>query len=179
MGGNLINRFLFRKSETTYPEIAAGLFMSKKQRDTVTGRIVGGLADLSLGGVLGVPMVYLLRYTGKDKAAIKGLAVGHFAWMAIYGAFGRVSGNNQGVFPLDAATNLSAFINHSWFGMITSIAASRLGDPSLFPEPKSSIKVLTHEISLQNQEAPENASYPSRRQNNHHRRNMFLGKTQM
>ena len=152
MSGNLLIRFLLRKSETTYPEIAGGLFMSKKQRDRLVGRVVGGIADISLGGILGVPIVYLLRYTGKDKAAIKGLAVGHFAWMAIYGAFGRGSGKKQGVFPLDAATNLSAFINHSWYGLITAVAASKLGDPTLFPEPKSNIKVPNHEVSNQNQE---------------------------
>ncbi len=137
LAGNLFNRYVLKRSDTTYPEIAAGMFMTKKERNKPIGMLVGGLADFGLGGILGIPMVYLLRYTGRDKAGIKGLGLGHFAWIAVYGAIGRGFGTKRGVFPLDAHTNLSAFVNHSWYGLITSLVAAKLGDPSLFPEPAS------------------------------------------
>lgn len=135
--GNIFNRYVLYKSETTYPEIAGGLFMSKKQRKRPVGKLVGAIADFSLGGILGIPIVYLLRYTGTDKAAIKGLGVGHFVWVIMYGTIGRGLGKTKGVFPLDAETNLSAFFNHSWYGLFAALTVSKLGDSSLFPEPTS------------------------------------------
>lgn len=135
LAGNLINRYAFRKSDVTYPEIAAGLFMTKREREKRVGRVTGGLADFVLGGALGVPLVYLLRYTGRDHAALKGLAVGHLAWITVYGALGRGLDSQKGVFPLNADTNLSALLNHSWFGLTAALVAAKLGDESLFPEP--------------------------------------------
>ena len=137
LAGNLINRHIFGFSGTTYPEISAGLFMTKKERKKKTGLAVGTLGDFTIGAMLGVPIVYMLRYTGRDLAALKGLGVGHFAWIALYGTVGRGLGENNGVFPLSAETNFSAYINHSWYGLTTAYVASKLGDPSLFPEPTS------------------------------------------
>lgn len=135
--GNLFNRHIAGFSGTTYAEITAGLFMTKKERKKKTGLLVGVLGDFAMGAILGIPIVYMLRYTGKDSAALKGLGAGHFAWLALYGVIGRGLGENKGVFPLSAETNLSAFLNHSWYGLATAYAVCKLGDPSLFPEPRS------------------------------------------
>ena len=137
LAGNLFNRYVLYKSDTTYPEIAGGLFMTKKEREKPVGKAVGGLADFVLGGILGIPLVYMFRYTGKDNAVFKGLGYGHIAWIAMYGSTGRMMGVKKGVFPLNADTNLSAFVNHSWYGLVTALLINKLGDPSLFPEPRS------------------------------------------
>ncbi|MDT3698086.1 MAG: hypothetical protein RO469_01560 [Thermincola sp.] len=137
LAGNLFNRHVLYKSDTTYSEIAGGLFMSKREREKSVGKAVGGIADFVLSALLGIPLVYILRYTGQDKAVIKGTGYGHLAWMAIYGAFGRLMGVKRGVFPLNADTNMSAFANHAWYGAVTALVINKLGDPSLFPEPKS------------------------------------------
>jgi len=150
MAGNFFNRHVLSKSDTTYPEIAAGLFMSKKQRNRPIGNLVGLLADFSIGTSLGIPLVYMLRYTGKDMAALKGLGLGHFAWISMYGFLGGGLGNKKGVFPLDAGTNMSAFINHSWYGLVASLAASNLGDPSLFPEPTTNSTIKQSGLKSQN-----------------------------
>jgi hypothetical protein len=121
-------------SKASYPEMAAGLFMKKKERKKPAGLIAGTLADFAIGGIMGIPLVYLLRYTGRDHAAFKGLGYGHFAWVFLYGATGRLFGT-KGLFPLNASTNLSALINHSMYGIIAAVLAAKLGDPSLFPEP--------------------------------------------
>jgi hypothetical protein len=135
--GSLFNRHVLHKSSTTYAEIAGGLFMTEKERRTKTGRFVGETADFLLGSLLGIPLVYLLRYTGKDKAAVKGAGYGHFAWIVLHGTIGRMMGNKKGVFPLDAKTNMSALINHTWYGLVTGFLIKKLGDQSLFPEPRS------------------------------------------
>ncbi len=137
LAGNLVNRYVFYKSDTTYPEIAGGLFMTKKEREKPTGKVVGGLADFVLGAILGIPLVYMFRYTGKDKSALKGMGYGHFAWIGMYGSIGRLMGINKGVFPLNAQTNMSALFNHTWYGLVTALVINKLGAPSLFPEPRS------------------------------------------
>ena len=53
---------------------------------------------------------------------------------------GRLLGVKKGVFPLNADTNLSAFFNHSWYGIVTAVLAAKLGDDSLFPEPGTNDK---------------------------------------
>ena len=131
MIGNLFNRYILKKSDTTYIEIASGLFMNKKEREKPVGKIVGFLADFTLGSALGVPLVYLLKYTGKDYAALKGLAYGHLAWVTMYGTIGRTLGTSKGVFPLNADTNLSAFINHSWYGLVTAVLIKNLGEVNI------------------------------------------------
>jgi len=118
LAGNMVNRYLFKFSEATYPEIAAGIFMSKKERGKRTGLAVGAIADFVIGAGLGVPIVYLLKQTLRDNTLLKGIGAGHAAWIAAYGALGRAFGS-RGVFPLDAGTNLSAFINHAWYGAVT------------------------------------------------------------
>ena len=78
LAGNLFNRYVLCKSDTTYPEIAGGLFMSKKEREKPVGKIVGLLADFSLGALLGVPVVYMLRYTGRGQSCGKRFGSGAF-----------------------------------------------------------------------------------------------------
>ena len=132
--GNEFGMKSLKISKASYPEMAAGLFMTKKERKKPVGQVVGALADLAVGGLMGIPLVYLLRYTGRDYAALKGLGYGHFAWVFLYGATGRLVGTKS-IFPLNAKTNLSALINHSMYGIIAAVIAAKLGDPSLFPEP--------------------------------------------
>lgn len=141
LAGNLFNRYVLYKSEITYPEIASGMFMGKKQRERPVGKLVGFLADYAIGASLGIPMVYMLRYSGKSNAPLKGLGLGHIAWVSMFGFLG--GGHNQKeVFPLDAGTNLSAFVNHSWYGLVTALVASRLGDPSLFNQTVTQKQLL-------------------------------------
>ncbi len=137
--GNEFNRKILKISNVTYPEIAAGLFMAQKERKKPVGLFVGALADFAIGAMMGVPMVYILRYTGRDHATLKGLGFGNLAWVSLYGAVGRMFGI-KGLFPLNASTNLSAFINHGLYGITAALLTSKLGDPSLFPEPGETLQ---------------------------------------
>ena len=132
--GNDFNKKVLKVSDIIYPELAAGIFMTEKERNKPAGLVVGTIADFVIGAIMGVPMVYLLRYTGKDHAALKGFGFGNFAWVSLYGAVGRMFGTKS-LYPLNAKTNLSAFINHSLFGIITALIIKKIGDPDLFPEP--------------------------------------------
>jgi len=37
--------------------------------------------------------------------------------------------------PSYADTNLSAFFNHSWYGLVTATLVKNLGDPSIYLNP--------------------------------------------
>ncbi|NLX90178.1 MAG: hypothetical protein GXZ07_01055 [Firmicutes bacterium] len=133
--GNEFGMKTLKISQASYPEMAAGLFMTKKERRKPVALVVGTLADLTIGGIMGVPLVYILRYTGRDFAPIKGIGYGLFAWVLLYGALGRFLGTKSSIFPLSSTTSLSAYINHSIYGAIAAVLTAKLGDPSLFPEP--------------------------------------------
>jgi len=130
LAGNLANAYLFGFSRTTYPILAGQLFMNQKQLRTKTGLLVGTLADMVIGAAVGVPLVYMLTYTGKDHYALKGIGFGNTAWTGLFGAMSRLA-LNQAAFQ-DAPTNLSAFLNHTWYGLVASAVAANLGDPGLF-----------------------------------------------
>lgn len=129
--GNLFNRYVLKVSQFTYIEVAAGLFMRRKESHKPLGQIVGGIADFLIGSMMGVPLVYLLKYTKKDYALVKGIGIGGLIWIGMYGALGRAFGA-WGFLPANASTNLSSFLNHSLYGIGASIVATKLGDPSLF-----------------------------------------------
>lgn len=74
---------------------------------------------------------------------------------SIYGFLGGGLGAKKGVYPLDAGTNMSSFFNHSWYGLVTALAASKLGDPTLFPEP-SNKTVEQSKVTNQNYFPSEN-----------------------
>ena len=72
MLGNVFNKNVLKVSDINYSELAAGIFMTEKELKKPAGLVVGTLADFVIGAIMGIPIVYILRYTGKDHAALKG-----------------------------------------------------------------------------------------------------------
>ncbi|KUO53118.1 MAG: hypothetical protein APF76_03505 [Desulfitibacter sp. BRH_c19] len=55
---------------------------------------------------------------------------GYAAWSSLYGVLARMGASC--VYPMDEDTNLNGLICHTVYGLVTSEAAVRLGDESLF-----------------------------------------------
>ena len=57
----------------------------EKQVHTALGGIIGFLADLALGALLGVLFAFFLLWTHGKNPAIKGLGIGIGAWLFLFG----------------------------------------------------------------------------------------------
>ncbi len=127
--GNLI----FRKTglnKTSYPQLAAGIFLKKKKTNTPEGKLVGLLADAALGAGLGVGYAYVLKFTGKDHAVLKGIGYGHGAWTLLLGGANKMG--VSGIFPLAPSTILSSYAEHALYGLGAALAATTFGDKDFF-----------------------------------------------
>ncbi|MCR4443066.1 MAG: hypothetical protein QHH10_12360 [Peptococcaceae bacterium] len=117
-------------SKTTYSEIAGGIYMNKKKTYTPLGKTIGYLADTAIGGALGVGLVYLLKTTGRDHAAIKGVGYSHIAWTVLLGGMNKLGLSSFK--PIDPETVLSSYINHTLYGFSAAVVATIIGDKNLF-----------------------------------------------
>jgi hypothetical protein len=131
--GRLLNAFEYRigLTEAKYGQMAANLFIDKKQVDTMKGRAIGAVTNGILTAVAGTLAVYLLSATGRDKAAIKGMGIGLLFWLALFGLTPRAGVVEKPKKPL---TSLFGLLDHLIFGCLCGLTASRLGDDSLFPD---------------------------------------------
>ncbi len=118
------------KAKTPYRDMASGIFVNKNKTKTEEGKLLGWLADLGLGMVYGIPLVYLLSHTGADKYPVKGALMGTVTW-----GLGIGVAKNLGVskvYPKDPATILLMALSHMAGGIVAAHTAVKLGDRQLF-----------------------------------------------
>ena len=118
-------------SEVLYGHLAASLFAEPEKVRQPKDFVVGQLVDMTWGALSGVPVVYLLSWTGRDHYLLKGAAMGVLWWQVVYGLFPRL--RMLQVDPQETETNLSALLNHLAYGLVAAAAAVHLGHPDLFP----------------------------------------------
>lgn len=121
-----------KNNEVLYSHIAASMFFRPRRIKKRGSLFVGSLADLTAGSILGIPLVYLLKKTGKDNYWVKGAGFGALLWTLLYGA-----GHNFNLFlfkPKKSRSSLLAFIEHLLFGVVTAEVAVKLADPGTFPD---------------------------------------------
>lgn len=112
-----------------FSEMAAGIFIPRREAATGAGRLLGRIADYGLAAVYGIPTVYLLSRTGSDKLLLKGSLMGVLTW-----GLGLGLARNLGVGkarPLGAGANLRMLLAHVVGGMVTAQAAVSLGDQEI------------------------------------------------
>lgn len=100
---------------------AASIFTVRSELTTVWGNAIGLLADLIIGGMFGVLTGLLLKWQGTKNYILKGWGVGGMAWLFLYGLLYHNLPFTKGSAPPEAVSNLSAFIGHSIFGIITAL----------------------------------------------------------
>ncbi|HHT43253.1 MAG TPA: hypothetical protein GX014_07630 [Firmicutes bacterium] len=146
-----VSRVLFRGSfsEAAGPRRAAGMLLPPQKTATPGGKVVGWLADAAVGSLLGILSVYVLSFTGKDKAALKGFTTGALAWVGLYGVLANMGATD--IQSSEPRTVLNEFATHTIYGVVASTTAAYLGDQGLFdggiPWSASSIRA-SREIYL-------------------------------
>lgn len=126
---------------------AAGFFLSPTMVETPKGKFIGFIADTTVALMLGIFGSYVLFVTGRDYHGIKGLALGHMSWSAMYGIMARLGATS--IKASDPDTYLISLLSHSVFGIGKTFLLTRIGDANLFQPP-----VLTQQSGWENLEKP-------------------------
>lgn len=96
--------------------ISADIFLKPKEVQKPLGNIIGLLADLVVGAMIGVSFVYFLKWTEDKNPLTKGTGFGLGAWILLFGVLFHSLPNTTSTAPSDGKSVLSAFIGHAIFG---------------------------------------------------------------
>jgi hypothetical protein len=102
-------------SQETYWHVAASIFVLPKDTMKPGGWFLGAVADMVTGAFLGILLLYLIKFSGKNYLYLKGLGFSWLIWLVLFGLV--VNLHIVRISPTDIGTSLSAFIEHSVFGL--------------------------------------------------------------
>lgn len=136
----LSNEILVRLGlvQRRFGELVAGIFLTSKETKTKSGILFGELGDVLMNSFLGIPIVYVLSFTGKDNYLLK-------SWMTSMVSFGIIRGMIANVgpgkaYPRDSRSNILMTASSSLWGLLVGWLAIRMGDSALFkPKPMISL----------------------------------------
>ncbi|EGW36325.1 hypothetical protein [Desulfosporosinus sp. OT] len=129
--GRILNKieFEFGLTDSRYEQMAASLFVTKKDAHKSKGKVVGKIANSLLANAVGVATTYTLSATGRDYSLLKGIGITSIAWQGIYGISTQAHVRKSKK-PLAA---MLSYVDHVVFGATTAKLVTTLGDDSLFP----------------------------------------------
>jgi len=132
----IFNLFTWKteRNEVLYPQLASSMFFAPRRTKRRKPFLIGGLADLIMGSLFGIPIVYILKKTGKDNHILKGGGLSLLLWVVLYGA-----GHNLHIFsikPRKSSSPLWALLEHLLFGVVTACTAVKFADPGTFPDDR-------------------------------------------
>ncbi len=121
--GGIISRVLFglNVGKLCLVEIGRGIFFQKEMpgiTDSFSWHVLGWVAHLAMSIMLGIVFVYLLHYTGRDYALLKGAMLGVIVWYVNIGIISPLAVYTP--LPLDAFSLLLMLAYHVIFGLISA-----------------------------------------------------------
>lgn len=130
---DLSNLMLWRrkKTEMLYGHIAGSLLMSSLRTNQRKNFILGQISHMMVGSLLGIPMTYVFKKTGRDHHLLKGIGMSWLTWSVFYDL-----GQRLGIFrakPHLTKTHYAALWDNLVYGIATAQAIVAVSDPSLFP----------------------------------------------
>lgn len=108
--------------------IAADLFIDKPEFHTVLGIIIGIIADLCIGGMLGILIGIGIDWQEKHHYLLVGLGIGLMAWLMFYGVVFHNLPQTIKNAPQDALATILAIIGHIIYGLTTAWVYIKLLD---------------------------------------------------
>lgn len=145
--GRLLNKAEFELglTDSRYEEMAAMLFVNKKDIHKPRGKDVGKIANSLLSAMVGITTTYVLKKTGRDFAQLKGMGVTSLAWLGIYG----LSSQAQIRKSKKPRVALLSFADHLIFGATTATLVSKLGHDRLFSGENNQILSISPDLNNQ------------------------------
>ena len=98
------------------------IFVSKALTGTVAGNIIGGIAALTCGALVGVAILYAFEFTGYHYLLIKGTFLGLASWFLLCGILARILRLGMQDTIID---NILMITIHLLFGLITAWVIGR------------------------------------------------------
>ena len=119
----------FKKTEVTYAHIAGQFFVNPLRTKQRKNFILGELLHLAVGSVSGIPLLYMLKNTGKDHYLSKGLVASMLTWGVLY-----TGGQKVGLFKKLrlTKTHYSSAWNNTIYGLATAQAIVLIANPTIF-----------------------------------------------
>lgn len=132
------NELLYRNGmeKRRYGDIISGLHMPLKQAKTKQGTAFGVVGDFLFSASMGIPLVYLLSFTGRGHAWIKGWLTGVAGFGLFRVLLSTISFSQTN--PKDPVTNAIMSGFNSLWGIVAGLIAINLGDERLF-KPQTTI----------------------------------------
>ena len=109
--------------------IAASAYFKKADVHTLPALIIGGATDYFTAGLMGIPIFYLLYWTGSDYYWFKGISIGGFWWLTAFGVILR--SQVARIDPVDASTNLYHISEHLLLGFLIAWLIVKYGSDLL------------------------------------------------
>ena len=111
-------------------QISAGAFLEKQLTGTPGGLILGGMAWELSSAILGILIVYVIYFTGKEYWWLKGiLTATAFMYVLLFGFIFDIC--TEHLTPKDLGSNASLLCENILFGVTSSFLAIRVGKEEL------------------------------------------------
>lgn len=123
-------------NEVLYPQLGGAMFFGQRNIKRRRPFIIGSLADITMGSLFGIPIVYIMKKTGKDNYLIKGVGFSLLLWVGFYGLGQSLNLYNYKL--RKARSPILSFFDHLLYGAVTASAAVKLADPGTFPDDQLS-----------------------------------------
>ena len=140
-------------SKKSYREAAAGVFVSKSEAKSLRGQALGLIMTAGVSIMGANVIIKRMSQNGRDKLLSKGIVSG-ITMGAIATALPSIAPQNKAR-PKDAASNLSHVVTNIIYGLLTTVAAAKLGHDSLYDvPPQNDYLQPTEQTSEQQKLAP-------------------------
>ena len=145
-------------SKRSYREAAAGMFVSKREAMSKKGQILGVIMNSAISIIGAKYIVNEMSKSGRDKILSKGILTG-VTLGAIATAIPNIVPKNN-VRPKDAGSNLSYVFTNLVYGIITTVAAAKLGHDSLFDAPPLNDYIKPTELTSEQSQKKRSRNVP-------------------
>lgn len=132
---DLFNGLLYKtkKTEATFGQMASQFFVTPTTFRKGKSIVLDELLHLSVGSVLGLPLLYILKKTGRDHTISKGLVASLLTWIFLYNGGQKIKLISK---PLYLKTHYASVWNHIIYGLTSVKAMIWLADPVIFASSK-------------------------------------------
>lgn len=150
---DLSNLILWKKgkTETLLGHLAGSMLFRSWRTNRRKDFLLGQIAHMITGSALGIPLLYVLKKTGRDLAYLKGAFYASLTWSVLVDGATRL-----GLYrarPKLTKTFYAALFDNLIYGLSTTYAVLHFGDLSQIPskKPNKAAAEATEEVHVPNE----------------------------